>query len=58
MTLWQIDDREEAGVDGGHGYDVTDFLQFTPAIQYVANPANDSETDDILVFGARLRTFF
>jgi len=129
LTLWQIDDRLEAGVDGGHGidvavsgrrdkwraflragyakdagvpldraisigvgydarggkdlaslgmawgrapdnsrdqytveafyrHDVTDFLQVTPTIQYVANPANDSETGDILVIGARLRMFF
>ena len=129
LTFWQVDERKEAGVDGGHGvafaasaridkwrpflragyaddagatldravsvgvgydarggndlaglgigwgrapdnsrdqhtleafyrYDATDFLQLTPSIQYVVNPANDPETDDILVFGARLRAFF
>lgn len=129
LTFWQVDAREEAGVEGGHGlsfaasghrdkwrpflragyakdagtalgrtisvgtgYDarggndlaglgvswgrapdnsrdqytleafyrlgITDFLQLTPQIQYVVNPANDSATDDILVLGARLRVFF
>ena len=128
LTFWQIDEREEAGVKGGHGvafaastrldqwgyflragyaedagvsldravsvgvgydarggedlaglavgwgrapdisrdqytleafyrYDMTDFLELTPSIQYIVNPANDPETDDILVFGMRLRLF-
>ena len=129
LTFWQVDEREEAGVEGGHGvsfaasarinqwrpflragyakdggtlleravsigvgydarggkdlvglgvgwgrapdnsrdqysleafyrYDATDFLQLTPSIQYVANPAYDPETGDLLVFGVRLRVFF
>jgi len=129
LTLWQVDDRVEAGVDGGHGvdflasarlakwrpflraaynedagvlndrsisvgtgydarggsdlaglavnwarapgnsrnqytlnafyrYDMTDFLQLTPEIQYVVHPANDPETQEILILGLRLRIFF
>jgi len=129
LTIWQVDERKEAGVEGGHGlsfaasgssgqwrhflragyakeagaildravsigfgydardgrdlaglgvawgrapdgsrdqytleafyrFDWTDFLQLTPSIQYVANPANDPDTDSILVLGARLRVFF
>ena len=129
LTVWQVDERKEAGVEGGHGFsfaasgrsgqwrpflragytkdagasldravstgvgydardgrdlaglgvawgrapdssrdqytleafyrfDWTDFLQLTPSIQYVANPANDPNTDSILVLGARLRVFF
>jgi len=129
LTVWQIDERKEAGVEGGYGvsfatsaykdkwrpflrigyahdagtlldraisigtaydarggsdlaglavgwgrapdnsrnqyeleafyrYGVTDFLQITPEIQYVVNPAFDPETDQILVFGVRLRAFF
>jgi len=129
LTFWQVDAREEAGVEGGHGFsfaasghrdewrpflragyakdagtpldrtisvgtgydarggrdlagigvswgrapdnsrdqftlegfyrlDITDFLQLTPQVQYVVNPANDPATDDILVLGARLRVFF
>ena len=129
LTFWQVDEREEAGVEGGHGvsfaagarveqwrpflragyakdaavfldraisvgfgydarggsdlaglgvgwgrapdnsrnqytleafyrYDVTDFLQLTPSIQYVVNPADDPESGDILVLGARFRVFF
>jgi len=129
LTLWQADERVEAGVDGGHGvdfltsarldkwrpflraahtedagalndrsvsvgtgydarggsdlvglavnwarapgnsrnqytlnafyrYDMTDFLQLTPEIQYVIDPANDPETQEILILGLRLRIFF
>lgn len=39
-------------------YDVTDFLQLTPQVQYIVNPANDPMTNDILVLGFRLRAFF
>ena len=39
-------------------YDMTDFLQLTPEIQYVINPVNDPETQAILVLGLRLRIFF
>lgn len=129
LTLWQVDDRDDANVEGGHGidlsanlrlgqwrpflraaytkdagvlldraisvgfgydiaggkdnlglglgwgrapdnsrdqytveafyyFDVADFLQITPTIQYIVNPANDPSTDDILVYGARLRVYF
>lgn len=129
LTVWQVDDRVEAGVEGGQGvafaasfrsgnwrpffragysdgggaplerslgsgvgydarngqdlaglalnwgrapgsslnqytmelfyrYDPADFLQITPSIQYVANPAYDPATDDILVFGLRARLVF
>ena len=129
LTIWQVDERKEAGVDGGHGvsfaasgssgrwrhflragyardagaildravsmglgydprdggdlaglgvawgrapdnsrdqytleafyrYDWTDFLQLTPSIQYVVNPADDPESSSILVLGARFRVFF
>ena len=129
LTLWQIDEREEAGVEEGHGvsfvaaakidkwrpflrggyadgggrpldrsvsigtgydarggkdlagiglnwarapdnsrdqftmeafyrYDVNDFLQISPTVQYVANPANDAATDDIFLLGLRVRVAF
>ena len=129
LTIWQVDEREEAGVEGGHGlsfaaskssgqwrhflragyakdagaildrsvsmglgydalgggdlaglgvawgrapdnsrdqytleafyrYDWTDFLQLTPSIQYVVNPADDPASSSILVLGARFRVFF
>ena len=129
LTLWQVDDRETAGVEGGQGvafaastrvdqwrpflragyadgggtfleraisvgtgydarggqdlagiglnwgrapensgdqytveafyrYDLNDFLQITPEIQYVVAPANDLMENDILVLGFRLRVAF
>jgi len=129
FTVWQVDDREEAGVKGGEGasflasshagnwrpflraefgngggallersvslgtgydlrkgqdvlglalnwgrapdssrdqytmelfyrYDPSAFLQITPSIQYVANPAYDPPTNNILVFGLRTRLVF
>jgi carbohydrate-selective porin OprB len=39
-------------------YDPTDFLQVTPVFQYIVNPANDPDTDDILVLGLRARLVF
>ncbi|NJN05517.1 MAG: carbohydrate porin [Rhodobacteraceae bacterium] len=50
--------RDQYTVEAFYRYDVTDFLQLTPQIQYVVNPANDPATDDILVVGLRLRAFF
>jgi porin len=50
--------RDQYTIEIFYRYDWTDFLQFTPSIQYVANPANDQDTDNILVLGARLRVFF
>jgi porin len=129
LSVWQVDDRVEAGVEGGHGvalaasfrssnwrpffragysdgggpsmdravgigtgydvrgwgdlagiglnwdrapessrnqytmelfyrYDPTDFLQVTPVFQYIVNPANDPDTDDIRVPGLRARLVF
>ncbi|MEZ5582131.1 MAG: carbohydrate porin [Candidatus Competibacteraceae bacterium] len=50
--------RDQYTVEAFYRYDVTDFLQLTPQIQYVVNPANDPATDDILVVGLRMRAFF
>ena len=50
--------RDQFTVEAFYRYDMTDFLQITPEFQYVINPANDPETDRILVLGARLRVFF
>jgi porin len=50
--------RDQYTVEAFYRYDMTDFLQLTPEIQYVVNPANDTATDDILVYGFRMRVFF
>ena len=50
--------RDQYTVEAFYRYDMTDFLELTPEIQYVVNPANDPATDDILVLGFRLRAFF
>ncbi len=50
--------REQFTVEAFYRYDPNDFLQITPEIQYVANPANDPDTGDILVLGLRLRVAF
>jgi porin len=50
--------RDQYTAEAFYRYDMTDFLQLTPEIQYVVNPANDPATDDILVLGFRLRAFF
>ena len=47
--------RDQYTLEAFYRFDVTDFLQFTPSIQYVGGPANDPETDDIFVVGFRLR---
>jgi len=128
LTIWQADEREDAGVEGGHGiaflasaridswrpfvrmglakdagvlndrsisvgtgydarggsdlaglavgwarapdssrdqytleafyrYVMADFLEVTPELQYVVNPAFAPESDEILVLGLRLRVF-
>lgn len=36
--------RDQYTVEAFYRYDVTDFLQLTPEIQYVVNPANDLTT--------------
>ena len=50
--------RDQYTLEAFYRYYMTDFLQLTPQIQYVVDPANDPATDDILVLGARLRVFF
>ena len=50
--------RDQYTLEAFYRLDITDFLQLTPQIQYVVDPANDPATDDILVVGARLRVFF
>jgi len=49
--------RDQYTLEAFYRYDMTDFLQVTPEIQYVVNPAFDPETDEILVLGLRLRIF-
>lgn len=39
-------------------HDATDFLQITPELQYVANPAHDLDTESILVRGMFLYMAF
>lgn len=50
--------RNQFTVETFYRWDATDFLQVTPSLQFVANPANDTTTDNILVFGVRLRAYF
>jgi len=52
------DSRDQYTLEAFYRYGVTDFLQISPEIQYVVNPAFDPETDQILVLGLRLRAFF
>lgn len=39
-------------------YDLNDFFQITPQVQYVVNPIGDPSSDGIAVFGVRLRAVF
>jgi porin len=50
--------RDQYSLEAFYRYDLNDFVQITPSIQYVVNPANDPTTDDILVGGLRLRVAF
>ena len=50
--------RDQYTLEGFYRFEIADFLQLTPQIQYVVDPANDPATDEILVIGARLRVFF
>lgn len=50
--------RDQYTLEAFYRYDKTDFLQLTPEIQYIIDPANDPATSDILVVGLRLRIFF
>lgn len=47
--------RDQYTLEAFYRYDVADFLQLTPSVQYVVNPADDPETDDIVIVGLRLR---
>ncbi len=50
--------RDQYTLEAFYRFGLTDFLQITPELQYVINPAFDPETDRILVLGLRLRVFF
>jgi len=50
--------RDQYTLEAFYRYGLTDFLQISPELQYVINPAFDTETDQILVLGLRLRAFF
>jgi len=50
--------RDQYTAEAFYRYELMDFLQVTPAIQYVVKPALAPETDEILVLGLRLRAFF
>ena len=50
--------RDQYALEAFYRYDMTDFLQVTPEVQYVLNPAFAPETGEILVLGLRMRLFF
>jgi len=50
--------RDQFTMEAFYRYDVNDFLQISPTVQYVANPANDAGTDDIFLMGLRVRVAF
>lgn len=50
--------RNQYTLEAFYRYDPLDFLQVTPSVQYIVNPADALETDDILVFGFRARLVF
>lgn len=50
--------RDQYTMEAFYRYDITDFLQLTPSIQYVIDPVNDKQTDDIFVAGIRMRFYF
>jgi porin len=50
--------RDQFTMEAFYRYDVNDFLQISPTVQYVANPANDAATDDIFLIGLRVRVAF
>jgi len=50
--------RDQFTLEAFDRYDATDFLELTPQVQYVVNPANDLSTDDILSLGLRMRVAF
>lgn len=50
--------RDPYTVEAFHRHDATGVLQVTPDLRHVANPANDPDTDSVLVRGIRLRVAF
>ena len=50
--------RDQYSLEAFYRFQATDFLQITPELQYVINPANDSGTDNIFVTGIRARVAF
>jgi porin len=50
--------RDQLTMEAFYRWEATDFLEITPQLQYIANPANDPGTDDILVLGLRVRVVF
>lgn len=50
--------RDQFTVEAFYRCDPNAVFQITPTIQYVADPANSATTDDIWVFGARVRMAF
>lgn len=51
-------DRDQYTVEAFYRYDPLEFLQITPSLQYIANPAYDATADEIVVFGLRARVAF
>ncbi|NJK88936.1 MAG: carbohydrate porin [Myxococcales bacterium] len=50
--------RDQFTMEAFYRWGATDFLEITPQLQYVANPANDPGTDSVLVLGLRSRVVF
>lgn len=50
--------RDQFTIEAFYRYDVNDFLQISPTVQYVANPANDATADNIFLLGLRVRVAF
>ncbi len=50
--------RDQYTLEAFYRYDMTDFFQVSPEIQYIFQPALDPETDEILVLGLRLSIVF
>lgn len=50
--------RDQFTVEAFYRLDIMNFVQITPELQYVVNPAFDTDSNDILVLGMRLRIFF
>ena len=50
--------RDQYTLEAFYRYGMADFLEISPEIQYVVNPAFDPNSDQILVLGLRLRVSF